>query len=126
MCKLLRPTRGSTRISRTQQLIELIQARTFLEEYNILNNYAGKHFKTLARDSAKLDTNLKDLTRKLSKLTHRSAAPGTANTMNASTMQSVGVHEMYAQKLTSLSSEIQQVRKEHLRVYTVVQKNVDR
>jgi hypothetical protein len=41
-------------------------------------------------------------------------------------MQNVGVHEMYAQKLTSLSSEIQQVRKEHLRVYTVNQKNVDR
>lgn len=41
-------------------------------------------------------------------------------------MQSVGVHEMYAQKLTSLSSEIQQVRREHLRLYTLEQKNVDR
>jgi hypothetical protein len=104
----------------------LIQARTYLEEYNMLNNYAAKHFKTLARDSAKLDGTLKELTRKLSKLTHKTAAPGTANTQNASTVQNAGVHEIYVQKLTGLSSQIQRVRQDHLAVYTREQKTVDR
>jgi hypothetical protein len=97
-----------------------------LEEYNILNNYAAKHFKTLARDSAKLDATLKDLTKKLSKLTHKSAPPGSANTHNASTVQNPGPHEIYVQRLTALSGQIQQVRKEHLADYTKAQRNVDR
>jgi hypothetical protein len=107
-------------------IVSLIQARQYLEEYNMLNNYAAKHFKTLARDSSKLDGTLKDLTRKLSKLTHKSAPPGTANTQNASTVQNPGVHEIYVQRLTGLSGQIQQVRKDHLGVYTKVQKDVDR
>jgi hypothetical protein len=97
-----------------------------LEEYNILNNAAAKHFKTLARDSAKLDVTLKELTKKLSKLTHKSAPPGSANTQNASTVQNPGIHEIYVQKLTGLSGQIQSVRKDHLAVYTRVQKTVDR
>jgi hypothetical protein len=104
----------------------LTQARTYLEEYNILNNYAAKYFKTLARDSSKLDNNLKELTKKLSKLTHKSAAPGSANTQNASTMQVVGPHESYVQRLTGLSGQIQGVRKDHLALYTRKQKQVDR
>jgi len=97
-----------------------------LEEYNILNNSAAKHFKTLARDSAKLDLTLKELTKRLSKLTHKTAPPGSANTHNASTVQNPGVHEIYVQKLTGLSGQIQSVRKDHLAVYTRVQKTVDR
>lgn len=107
-------------------LITLIQARQFLEEYNILNNFAAKHFKTLARDNQNLDNTLKDLTKKLSKLTHKSAPPGTANTQNASTAQAPGVHELYVQRLTGLSGQIQQVRKDHLQMYTRTQKTVDR
>jgi hypothetical protein len=92
----------------------------------MLNNYAAKHFKKLARDSAKLDANLKDLTKKLSKLTHRSVPPGSANTQNVSTVQNPGVHELYVTKLTSLSGQIQSVRQDHLVEYTRVQKTVDR
>ena len=92
----------------------------------MLNNHAAKHFKKLARDSAKLDANLKELTKKLSKLTHRSAPPGSATTQNASTVQTPGVHELYVSRLTSLSGQIQNVRREHLTEYTRVQKTVDR
>ena len=92
----------------------------------MLNNHAAKHFKKLARDSAKLDGNLKDLTKRLSKLTHRSAPPGSATTQNVSTVQNPGVHELYVTKLTSLSGQIQHVRRDHLTEYTRVQKNVDR
>jgi hypothetical protein len=91
----------------------------------MLNNMAAKHFKTLARDSAKLDETLKALTRKLSKLTH-TRAPGTANTQNASTVQAPGVHEIYVQQLTGLSGQIQKVRQDHLAVYSQEQKTVDR
>lgn len=91
----------------------------------MLNNFAARHFKTLARDSAKLDETLKDLTRKLSKLTHN-RVPGTANTQNASTVQAPGVHEIYVQRLTGLSGQIQKVRQDHLAVYSREQKNVDR
>jgi hypothetical protein len=73
-----------------------------------------------------LDSNLKELTKKLSKLTHKSAAPGSANTQNASTMQMVGTHENYVQRLTGLSGQIQGVRKDHLALYTRKQKQVDR
>ena len=106
--------------------IVLNQARGYLEEYNILNNYAAKYFKTLAKDSANLDASLKELTRKLSKLTHKSAPPGTANTQNISTFQNVGVHENYVQRLTGISGQIQQVRNDHLVEYTKKQKQVDR
>lgn len=98
----------------------------YLEEYNILNNHSAKYFKTLARDSSKLDNNLKDLTRKLSKLTHKSAAPGSANTQNASTVQNVGVHENYVHRLTGLSGQIQNVRHDHLVLYTRKQRQMDR
>ena len=91
-----------------------------------MNNFAAKHFRKLARDSAALDNTLKDLTKKLSKLTHKSAPPGSANTHNASTVQNPGVHEMYVQRLTGLSGQIQQVRKDHLAQYTKLQKSVDR
>lgn len=91
----------------------------------MLNNFAARHFKTLARDSAKLDDTLKDLTRKLSKLTHN-RVPGTANTQNASTVQAPGVHEIYVQRLTGLSGQIQKVRQDHLAVYSREQKGVDR
>jgi len=101
------------------------EARHYLEEYNMLNNFAAKHFKTLARDSAKLDETLKGLTRKLSKLTHN-RVPGTANTQNASTVQTPGVHEIYVQRLTGLSGQIQKVRQDHLAVYSREQKTVDR
>jgi hypothetical protein len=92
----------------------------------MLNNYAAKHFKTLARDSAKLDGTLKELTKKLSKLTNRAAPPGSANTMNVSTVQNAGPHELYVQRLTGLSSQIQRVRNDHLADYTRIQKDVDR
>jgi hypothetical protein len=92
----------------------------------MLNNHAAKHFKALARDSAKLDGTLKDLTKKLSKLTNKSAPPGSANTMNVSTVQNAGPHELYVQRLTALSSQIQRVRNDHLADYTRVQKDVDR
>lgn len=92
----------------------------------MLNNFAAKHFKTLARDSAKLDVTLKDLTKKLSKLTHKSAPPGSATTQNVSTVQNPGVHELFVSKLSGLSGQIQQVRRDHLQEYTKVQKNVDR
>src|SRR5436190_20979673 len=92
----------------------------------MLNNYAAKHFKALARDNTKLDATLKELTRKLSKLTHKSAPPGSATTQNASTVQTPGVHELYVSRLTSLSGQIQNVRREHLTEYTRVQKTVDR
>src|SRR2546423_14767457 len=101
------------------------EARQYLEEYNMLNNFAAKHFKTLAKDSAKLDDRLKDLTRRLSKLTHN-RVPGTANTQNASTVQAPGVHEIYVQRLTGLSGQIQKVRHDHLTVYSREQKVVDR
>ena len=101
------------------------EARQYLEEYNMLNDFAARHFKTLARDSAKLDETLKDLTRKLSKLTHN-RVPGTANTQNASTVQTPGVHEVYVQRLTGLSGQIQKVRQDHLAVYSREQKNIDR
>src|SRR5579859_3222490 len=101
------------------------KARQYLEEYNMLNNFAARHFKTLARDSARLDETLKDLTRKLSKLTHN-RVPGTANTQNASTVQAPGVHEIYVQRLTGLSGQIQKVRQDHLTVYSREQKVVDR
>ena len=91
-----------------------------------MNNYAAKHFKTLARDSAKLDGTLKDLTKKLSKLTNKSAPPGSANTMNVSTVQNAGPHEIYVQRLTGFSSQIQRVRNDHLADYTQIQKDVDR
>ena len=91
----------------------------------MLNNFAAKHFKTLASDSAKLDETLKGLTRKLSKLTHN-RVPGTANTQNASTVQTPGVHEIYVQRLTGLSGQIQKVRQDHLAVYSREQKTVDR
>ena len=97
-----------------------------MEEYNILNNYAAIHFKRLAQDSQKLDDKLKDLTKKLSKVTHRQAPPGTANTFNASTVQNAGPHEIYVQNLTQISGQIQQVRQSHLFTYTREQKNVDR
>ena len=92
----------------------------------MLNNFAAKHFKTLARDSAKLDVTIKDLSKKLSKLTHRSAPPGSATTQNASTVQNQGVHEIYVSRLTNLSGQIQNVRRDHMFQYTRVQKSVDR
>jgi hypothetical protein len=92
----------------------------------MLNNFSAKHFKTLARDSAKLDVTLKDLTKKLSKLTHKSAPPGSATTQNASTVQNPGVHELFVHKLSGLSGQIQNVRRDHLAEYTKVQKDVDR
>lgn len=91
-----------------------------------MNNYAGLHFKHLAQDSQKLDDKLKDLTKKLSKLTHRQAPPGTANTLNASTVQNAGPHEIYVQSLTHISGQIQHVRQNHLVAYTREQKKVDR
>jgi hypothetical protein len=69
---------------------------------------------------------LKDLTKKLSKLTHKQAPPGTANTQNVSTVQNIGIHESYAQRLMILSRQIQQVRHDHLSEYTKAQLDVDR
>ena len=80
----------------------------------------------MARDNTKLDQTLKDLTKKLSKLTHRTAPPGSANTQNASTVQTPGVHEIFVTKLSGLSGQIQSVRRDHLAVYTKIQRGVDR
>ena len=41
-------------------------------------------------------------------------------------MQNPGIHEIYVQRLTGLSGQIQSVRKDHLATYTRVQKGVDR
>jgi hypothetical protein len=98
----------------------------YLEKYNLLNNFADKHFKTMARDNAKLDMTLKDLTKKLSKLTHKTAPPSSANTQNASTVQTPGVHELFVSKLSGLSGQIQTVRRDHLAEYTKIQRGVDR
>lgn len=80
----------------------------------------------MAKDNAKLDLTLKDLTKKLSKLTHRSAPPGSANTQNVSTVQTPGVHELFVTKLSGLSGRIQGVRQTHLAEYTKIQRGVDR
>ena len=80
----------------------------------------------MARDNTKLDQTLKGLTKKLSKLTHRTAPPGSANTQNASTVQAPGVHELFVTKLSGLSGQIQSVRRDHLAVYTKIQRGVDR
>ena len=81
----------------------------------MLNNYAATHFKNFARDKTKVDANLKSLTKKLSKLTHRST----------STIQNPGVHELYVTKVTNLSQQIENVRRDYLAEYTRIQKTVD-
>jgi hypothetical protein len=80
----------------------------------------------MAHDNAKLDETLKDLTLKLSKITHQTAPPGSANAQNVSNLQSPGVHELFVSKVSSLSGKMQNVRRDHLAEYTRIQQGIDK